>query len=161
MQTSKLQALQGCKRATGHYSPAKFKGASSEAAGFGAGVLFSIAHEGIACPMFTTPALAQTAANPMDSFGGLLIPMLLMLVIFYFFLIRPQSQRAKELRERLKAVRRGDTVITSGGMIGKVLKASDTSDDIEVELADNLRVRIARSTLLDVRSKGEPVKDAT
>jgi preprotein translocase subunit YajC len=97
----------------------------------------------------------------MDSFGGLLIPMLLMLVIFYFFLIRPQSQRAKQHRERVNAVRRGDTVITSGGMVGKVLKASDNSDDIEVELAENLRVRIVKSTLMDVRSKGEPVKEAT
>lgn len=111
--------------------------------------------------MFTTPAFAQTAGNPMDSFGGLLIPMLLMLVIFYFFLIRPQSQRAKQHRERVNAVRRGDTVITSGGMVGKVLKASDNSDDIEVELADNLKVRIVKSTLMDVRSKGEPVKEAT
>ena len=109
--------------------------------------------------MFTTPALAQTAANPMDSLGGLLVPMLLMLVIFYFFLIRPQSQRAKQLRDRVNAVRRGDTVITSGGMVGKVLKASDNSEDIE--LADNLRVRIVKSTLMDVRSKSEPVKDAT
>jgi preprotein translocase subunit YajC len=111
--------------------------------------------------MFTTPAFAQTAGSPMDSFGGLLIPMLLMLVIFYFFLIRPQSQRAKQHRERVNAVRRGDTVITSGGMVGKVLKASDNSDDIEVELADNLKVRIVKSTLMDVRSKGEPVKEAT
>ena len=67
-----------------------------------------------------------------------------MLAIFYFFLIRPQSQRAKELRERVNAVRRGDTVVTSGGMVGKVLKASDTSDEIEVELAENFKVRISR-----------------
>lgn len=112
--------------------------------------------------MFTTPAFAQAStASPTEPFGGLLIPMLLMLAIFYFFLIRPQSQRAKELRERVNAVRRGDTVITSGGMVGKVLKASDTSDEIEVELAENFKVRIVKSTLLEVRSKGEPVKDAT
>jgi preprotein translocase subunit YajC len=112
--------------------------------------------------MFTTPAFAQAAtSSPLEPFGGLLIPMLLMLAIFYFFLIRPQSQRAKELRERVNAVRRGDTVITSGGMVGKVLKVSDTSDEIEVELAENLRVRIVKGTLLEVRSKGEPVKDAT
>jgi preprotein translocase subunit YajC len=111
--------------------------------------------------MFTTPAFAQTAANPLDPLGGLLIPMLLMLGIFYFFLIRPQSQRAKDLRERVNAVRRGDTVITSGGMVGKVLKASDNSDEVEVELAENFKVRILKSTLMDVRSKGEPVKDAT
>jgi len=97
----------------------------------------------------------------MEPFGGLLIPMILMLGIFYFFLIRPQSQRAKELRARVNAVRRGDTVITSGGMVGKVLKVSETSDEIEVELAENLRVRVVKGTLLEVRSKGEPVKDAT
>lgn len=95
----------------------------------------------------------------MDPLGGLLVPMLLMLAIFYFLLIRPQSQRAKQLRERLNAVRRGDTVVTSGGMVGKVLKVSDTSDEIEVELADNLKVRIVKSTLMEVRSKGEPVKE--
>ncbi|CAA2141551.1 preprotein translocase subunit YajC [Hyphomicrobium sp. ghe19] len=112
--------------------------------------------------MFTTSAFAQTAAaSPMDPLGGLLIPMLAMLAIFYFLLIRPQSQRAKQLRERLNAVRRGDTVVTAGGMLGKVTKASDTSDEIEVELADNLKVRIVKSTLLEVRTKGEPVKDAT
>lgn len=112
--------------------------------------------------MFTTPAFAQAAAaNPLDPFGGLMIPMLAMLAIFYFFLIRPQSQRAKEHRERVNSVRRGDTVVTSGGMIGKVLKASDTSDEIEVEITDTFRVRIVKSTLLEVRSKGEPVKDAT
>ena len=111
--------------------------------------------------MFTTPAFAQAAASsPMDPLGGLLIPMLLMLAIFYFLLIRPQSQRAKELRERVNSVRRGDTVVTSGGMVGKVTKASDTSDEIEVELADNLKVRIIKSTLMEVRAKGEPVKDA-
>jgi preprotein translocase subunit YajC len=111
--------------------------------------------------MFTTTAFAQTASSPLDPFGGLLIPMLLMLAIFYFLLFRPQSQRAKELRDRVNAVRRGDIVVTSGGMVGKVTKASDTSDEIEVELAENFRVRIIKSTLMDVRSKGEPVKEAT
>ncbi|MET0409177.1 MAG: preprotein translocase subunit YajC [Hyphomicrobium sp.] len=113
--------------------------------------------------MFTTSAFAQAAGAPsaMEPLGGLLIPMLLMLGIFYFLLIRPQSQRAKELRERVNAVRRGDTVVTSGGMVGKVTKASDTTDEIEVELADNFKVRIVKSTLLEVRAKGEPVKDAT
>jgi len=111
--------------------------------------------------MFTTPAFAQTAPSPFDPLSGMLIPMLLMLGIFYFLMIRPQSQRAKELRDRLNAVRRGDTVVTSGGMVGKVTKASDTSDEIEVELAENFKVRIVKSTLMDVRSKSEPVKDAT
>ncbi|MFA5957849.1 preprotein translocase subunit YajC [Hyphomicrobium sp.] len=112
--------------------------------------------------MFTTSAFAQAGGpSAMDPLGGLLIPMLLMLGIFYFLLIRPQSQRAKQLRERVNSVRRGDTVVTSGGMVGKVTKASDTSDEIEVELAENFKVRIVKSTLLEVRTKGEPVKDAT
>lgn len=111
--------------------------------------------------MFVSPAFAQTPTPAVDPMGGLLVPMLLMLLIFYFFLIRPQSQRAKQHRERMNAVRRGDTVITSGGMVGKVTKVSDASDEIEVELADNLKVRIIKSTLMDVRSKGEPVKDVT
>ena len=91
--------------------------------------------------MFVTPAYAQAVPSPVDPLGGLLVPMLLMLLIFYFFLIRPQSQRAKQHRDRMNAVRRGD--------------------EIEVELADNLKVRIIKSTLMDVRSKGEPVKDAS
>jgi preprotein translocase subunit YajC len=111
--------------------------------------------------MFVTSAFAQAApAGPsMDPLGGLMIPMLLMLGIFYFFLIRPQAQRAKEHKERMDAVRRGDTVVTSGGMVGRVTKVSDTSDEVEVELADNFKVRIIKSTLMDVRSKNEPVKD--
>lgn len=109
--------------------------------------------------MIITPAFAQAAAPQPDVFGSLLIPMLLMLVIFYFFLIRPQSTRAKEHRDRMNSVRRGDTVVTSGGMVGRVTKVSDASDEIEVELSENLKVRIIKSTLLDVRSKGEPVKE--
>ena len=107
--------------------------------------------------MFTTAAYAQTAANPMDPLGGLLIPMLAMLLIFYFLVIRPQSKRADEQRQKVNAVRRGDTVVTSGGMVGRVTKVSDNSDEIEVELAENFKVRVIKSTLIDVRVKGEPV----
>ena len=85
--------------------------------------------------------------------------MLLMVLIFYFLVIRPQSQRAAQHREMVEKVRRGDTVVTSGGMIGKVTKVSEGSDEIEVELSDALRVRILKSTLMDVRAKGEPVKE--
>jgi len=108
--------------------------------------------------MFISPAFAQSASPTADLSFPLM--MLLLLGIFYFLVLRPQQKRAEEQKTRLNAVRRGDTVVTSGGMVGKVLKVSDTSDDIEVELADNLRVRVVRGTLLDVRSKGEPVKDA-
>lgn len=108
--------------------------------------------------MFITPAFAQTANPAADiSFP---IMMLLLLAIFYFLVLRPQSKRAEEQKLKLNAVRRGDTVVTSGGMVGRVTKVTDTSDEIEVELADNLKVRVVKSTLLDVRAKGEPVKDA-
>jgi len=106
---------------------------------------------------FIMPAYAQGAGGG-EAIGGFLIPMLLMVVIFYFLLIRPQQQRAKEHRELVAGVRRGDNVVTSGGMIGKVTKAAENSDEIEVELADSLKVRILRSTLLDIRAKKEPAK---
>jgi len=109
--------------------------------------------------MFITPAFAQAASNPAADFS-FPIMMIMMLAIFYFLVLRPQSRRADEQRKKLSAVRRGDTVVTSGGMVGRVLKVSDTTDEIEVELADNLRVRVIKSTLMDVRTKGEPVKDA-
>ncbi len=111
--------------------------------------------------MFIDPAFAQGAPAGADPFTGLLIPMLLMILIFYFLVIRPQSQRATQHREMVDKVRRGDTVVTSGGMIGKVTRVSEGSDEIEVELSDTLRVRILRSTLMDVRAKGEPVKETT
>lgn len=110
--------------------------------------------------MFISPAYAQGAAGGGDAFTGILIPMLLMIVIFYFLLIRPQQQRAKQHRDLVANVRRGDTVVTSAGFVGKVTKASEQNDEIEVELAETLKVRVLRSTLMDVRSKTEPVKDA-
>jgi preprotein translocase subunit YajC len=108
--------------------------------------------------MFITPAFAQTGGAG-DPFTSLLIPMLVMILIFYFLVIRPQQQRTKAHRELVNKVRRGDTVVTSNGFVGKVTKASDNSDEIEVELSDNMRVRVVKSTLMDVRGKGEPVKE--
>lgn len=109
--------------------------------------------------MLTTPAFAQGAGPAGDPLTSLLIPMLLMVLIFYFLVIRPQQQRSQQHREMVEKVRRGDTVVTSGGMVGKVTKVSENSDEIEVELAETLRVRVLRSTLMEVRSKGEPVKE--
>jgi preprotein translocase subunit YajC len=108
--------------------------------------------------MFITPAFAQTS-NPMDPFSSFLIPMLLMILIFYFLVIRPQSQRQKQHREMVERVRRGDTVVTSGGFVGKVVRVAENSDEVEVELAESLKVRVLKTTLADVRSKSEPVKD--
>ena len=99
--------------------------------------------------MFISPAYAQTGGAS-DPFTGLLIPMLVMIAIFYFLVIRPQQQRAKAHRELVQKVHRGDTVVTSDGYIGKVTKASDVSDEIDVELSDTMRVRVLKSTLMDV-----------
>jgi preprotein translocase subunit YajC len=109
--------------------------------------------------MLISPAFAQ-ASSP---FGGdnllvSLLPFILIFVIMYFLILRPQQRRAKAHQEMVKNVRRGDTVITSGGLIGKVTKVID-DDQIEVELADDVRVRQVRSMVADVRAKGEPVKE--
>ena len=108
--------------------------------------------------MFVTPAYAQGL-----SFGGSdmltnLLPFVLIFVIMYFLILRPQQKRAKEQQELIKNLRRGDTVITSGGLIGKVTKVVD-DEQIEVEIADGVRVRQVRSMVSGVRAKGEPVKD--
>jgi preprotein translocase subunit YajC len=76
----------------------------------------------------------------------------------YFLILRPQQKKAKQHQEMVKNVRRGDTVITSGGLVGKVTKVID-DDQIEVEVADSVRVRQMRSMVADVRAKGEPVKE--
>jgi preprotein translocase subunit YajC len=107
---------------------------------------------------FIEPAYAQTGGAS-DPFTGLLIPMLVMILIFYFLVIRPQQQRSKQHRELVYKVRRGDTVITSGGFVGKVTKAADNSDEVEVELSDTMRVRVIKSTLMDVRTKGDVAKE--
>ena len=108
--------------------------------------------------MFVTPAFAQ--GNPFggDSMWMQLLPFVLIFVIMYFLILRPQQKRAKEHQELVKNLRRGDTVITSGGLMGKVTKVID-DEQVEVELADGVRVRQMRAMLADVRAKGEPVKE--
>ena len=95
--------------------------------------------------------------------GGMLVqllPFALIFVIMYFLILRPQQKRVKSHQELVKAVRRGDTVITNGGLIGKVTKVVD-DEQIEIEIADGVRIRQVRSMITDVRAKGEPVKDDT
>ena len=105
-----------------------------------------------------TPAFAQGAAG---GGGGdvilQLVPFLLIFVIMYFLIIRPQQRRVKEHQEMVKNVRRGDTVVTSGGIVGKVTKATD-DPELEVEIADGVRVKLMRGMISEVRTKGEPVK---
>jgi preprotein translocase subunit YajC len=106
-----------------------------------------------------TPAYAQAAGSPGGAdFVMQMAPFAIILVIMYFLILRPQQKRAKTHAEMIANVRRGDTVVTSGGFVAKVTKVTD-DPEIEVELAPNVRVRLIRSMITDVRTKGEPVKD--
>jgi preprotein translocase subunit YajC len=87
-----------------------------------------------------------------------IVPFVAIFAIMYFLVLRPQQQRAKQLQQMVKNVRRGDVVITNGGIVGKVTKVVD-DDQIEVEIAEGVRIRQVRSMVADVRSKSEPVKD--
>jgi preprotein translocase subunit YajC len=92
--------------------------------------------------------------DPMFQTLTLALPMLL---IFYFLLWRPQSQRQKSLRKMVDNLRRGDTVVTSGGILGRIVKSSNGDEpEILVEIADNVQVRVLKATLSDVRAKGQP-----
>ena len=110
--------------------------------------------------LFISTALAQDAApaaaapNPLIQ----LAPLILIFVIFYFLLIRPQQQRQKKHAEMISAVRRGDVVVTAGGLVGKVTKVLE-NDEVMVELADNVVVKVLKPTLADVKSKSEPAND--
>jgi preprotein translocase subunit YajC len=88
-----------------------------------------------------------------------LLPFVAIFAIMYFLVLRPQQQRAKQHQEMVKGVRRGDVVVTNGGLVGTVTKVVDGQDQIEVEIAAGVRVRQLRGMLADVRSKTEPVKD--
>ena len=113
--------------------------------------------------MWITDAFAQTiGAAPAGATDTLvqLVPIVAMIAIVYFVLWRPQQRRAKEQRELVQSARRGDIVVTTGGLIGKVTKSVD-DNEVEFEIAPNIKARLARSGIAEVRSKGEPIKDAT
>ncbi len=107
--------------------------------------------------MFITPAYAQAAGSAPDMLVQL-APFAIILVIMYFLILRPQQKRAKAHQEMIANVRRGDTVVTSGGIVGKVTKATDDAE-IEVEIAPDTKVRLIRGMIVEVRAKGEPVKE--
>jgi len=109
--------------------------------------------------MFVTPAYAQT--QPTGGLAGGLttfLPFILIFVIMYFLIIRPQQRKAKAHREMVASVRRGDTVITAGGFVAKVSKVVDDAE-LEIELAKDTKVRVLRHTIQEVRSKSEPAND--
>ncbi len=105
-----------------------------------------------------TPAFAQGLGG-----GGSgdvilqLVPFLLIFVIMYFLIIRPQQRRVKDHQELIKNVRRGDTIVTTGGIVGKVTKATD-DPELEVEIADGVRIKLVKAMISEVRTRGEPVK---
>jgi preprotein translocase subunit YajC len=106
--------------------------------------------------MFITPAYAQAGGGSEMLIS--LMPFLLIFVIMYFLILRPQQQRVKQHREMVGALRRGDTVVTSGGLVGKITKVVD-DNEVELQLAEGIRVRLMRQMVTEVRAKGEPVKD--
>ena len=112
--------------------------------------------------MFGSSAFAQSLlGGGAGGDGGMLmslLPFVLIFVIMYFLILRPQQKRAKSHQEMVKNVRRGDTVVTQGGLVGRVTKVID-DDQIEIEIADEVRIRQLRAMLSEVRAKGEPVKD--
>jgi preprotein translocase subunit YajC len=115
--------------------------------------------------LFVTPAYAQAAgaaapAGALDPSGIIvqLAPILILVVIFWLLIFRPQQKRMREQKAMLSAITRGDTVVTTGGLIGKVTKAVE-GEDLEVEIAQGVKVKIVRGMVTDVRSKGQPVND--
>ncbi len=107
--------------------------------------------------MFVSPAYAQ-AAGDAPSLISTLIPFVLIFAIMWFLLIRPQQKKMKEHRAMVEALRRGDEVITAGGLIGKVTKVKEDGE-VEVELAQGMKVRVVRNTISAVTSKTEPAKE--
>jgi preprotein translocase subunit YajC len=97
-------------------------------------------------------AFAQ-AGGGFEMLNSLLVPTVLIIGIMYFLMIRPQQKRMKDHREMISAIRRGDTVVSSGGIIGKVTKVDD--HELQVEIAEGVRIKIVRSTVSEVRGKGD------
>ena len=104
--------------------------------------------------MFATPAFAQAAGGGAAAFTSF-VPLILIFAIMYFLLLRPQQKKLKEHKGMVAALRRGDQVLTQGGIIGKVHKVNDDGI-LEVEIAEGVRVRIPRSTITQVMAKTEP-----
>jgi preprotein translocase subunit YajC len=114
--------------------------------------------------MFISTAYAQTAGAGDGGFGGLgglgsMVPLVAIFVIFYFLLIRPQQRKAKEHKAMLASVRRGDRVVTGGGILGVVTKVID-ENYVQVEIAEGVRVRVMKSTIADIPSRAAPATAA-
>ena len=108
--------------------------------------------------MLVSPAYAQ-AAGFGDAAGAFtsFVPLILIFAVFYFLLIRPQQKKMKEHKTMLEAVRRGDRVVTNGGIVGLVTKVFEVERELQVEIAEGVRVRVMRDMITSVVSKTEPV----
>jgi preprotein translocase subunit YajC len=105
--------------------------------------------------MFASPALAQTAGASGGAAAFIqFVPLIAIFVIFYFLMIRPQQKRVKAHRAMIDAVKKGDEVVTGGGLIGRVIKVSD--GEVEIELSPTVKVKALKGTLTDVRTRGAP-----
>jgi len=105
--------------------------------------------------MFITPAYAQGVGGGAPDYSFIFV-LIAMFAIMYFLIIRPQRQQMRRREEMLKAIRRNDSVVTNGGLIGKVTKVID-DNEVEVQIADGIKVRVQRSLIFEVRAKSEPV----
>jgi preprotein translocase subunit YajC len=106
--------------------------------------------------MFVSPAYAQAAGGAGGGGFEAFLPLILIFIVFYFLLIRPQQKKMKAHKAMLGAIRRGDKVVTGGGIFGTVTKVLD-DDDVTVEIANGVKVRVQRSLVSAVMSKTEPV----
>jgi preprotein translocase subunit YajC len=110
--------------------------------------------------MWVTPAYAQSIGGGGGEIVQMLLPFALIFVIMYFLILRPQRQQTKRREEMLKAIRRGDTVVMNGGIVGKVTKVVDDTE-VELQIAEGVKVRAMRSLIAEVRTKAEPVAGNT
>lgn len=108
--------------------------------------------------MVIDPANAQSFGSIAGFDFMSMLPLALIFVVFYFFLIRPQQKKAQQQRDLLMSLRRGDRVVTSGGLIGIITKVV-SDQELQVEIAENVRVRVVRSMVSDVLSKTEPAPE--
>ncbi|TRD20793.1 preprotein translocase subunit YajC [Palleronia caenipelagi] len=107
--------------------------------------------------MLATPAFAQAAGGGAGGAFASFLPLILIFLIMYFLLIRPQQKKVKEHQKMVEALRRGDQVVTAGGLVGKVVKVREDGE-VEVEIAEGVKVRVVKSTIAHVRSKTEPAE---
>nr|WP_321457101.1 preprotein translocase subunit YajC [uncultured Cohaesibacter sp.] len=111
--------------------------------------------------MFVTPAFAQSAGGAAagPEFLISVLPFILIFVIMYFLIIRPQRQQMKKHAELISNVRRGDTIVSNGGIVGKVTNATD-ENEVTVEISEGVKIKLMRKSIAEVRTKGEPAGDA-